>query len=69
MTISSENKENILKRIENIPPQEVQKVIDFIDYLTLQSRSKSSAVDKPYLLLQQNTLAKIWQDEEDLYEL
>ena len=69
MTISSENKENILKRIENIPPQEVQKVIDFIDYLTLQSRSKSSAIDKPYLLLQQNTLAKIWQDEEDLYEL
>lgn len=69
MTISSENKENILKRIENIPPQEVQKVIDFIDYLTLQSRSEPSAVDKPYLLLQQNTLAKIWQDEEDLYEL
>lgn len=69
MTISSENKENILKRIDKIPQQEVQKVIDFIDYITLQSRSESSAVDKPYLLFQQNTLAKIWQDDEDLYEL
>jgi hypothetical protein len=67
MAVSPQSKEYILKSIEILPPQKVQEIIHFIEFL--RTRSKSSGVDEPSLLLQQDTLAKIWGDEEDLYEL
>ena len=67
MAISPQSKEYILKSIEILPPQKVQEVIDFIEFL--RRRAKPSGVDEPSLLLQQDALAKIWGDEEDLYEL
>jgi len=69
MHISTKNKDYIIKSIENFPPQKVQQLIDYIEYLKISSDSESSAVDISALILQQNSLAKIWQDEENLYEL
>ena len=69
MPVSTDSKEYILKTIETLPPQKVQAVIDFIDFLRIRSQTEGSAVDDAYLLLQQNSLAKIWDNEEDLYEL
>ena len=69
MAISSECKENILKSIEKLPSQKVQEVIDFIEFLKMKSHLKTSGVDTPSLLLQQDALTKIWEDEEDPYEL
>lgn len=69
MAISSESKENILKSIETLPSQKIQEVIDFIEFLKLRSRIKPTGIDTPSLLLQQDTLRKIWEDEEELYEL
>lgn len=69
MAISSESKENILKSIETLPSQKIQEVIDFIEFLKLRSRLKPTGIDTPSLLLQQDTLRKIWEDEEELYEL
>ncbi len=67
MAISPQSKEYILKSIEILPPQKVQEVIDFIEFLRI--RAKPSGVDESSLFLQQDTLVKIWEDEEDLYEL
>ena len=69
MHISTENKDYIIKSIENLPPQKVQEVIDFIDFLLMRSQDEVSGVDVPSLLLQQEVLSKIWEDEQDLYEL
>lgn len=69
MHISTENKDYIIKSIENLPPQKVQEVIDFIDFLLMRSQDEASGVDVPSLLLQQDALSKIWEDEKDLYEL
>ena len=69
MSISMENKEYILKSIEGLPPQKVQEVLDFIDFLRMRFRPNQSGVDESALLLQQNALLKIWENEEDLYEL
>ncbi len=69
MHISTKNKDYIIKSIENLPPQKVQEVIDFIDFLLMRSQDEASGVDVPSLLLQQDVLSKIWEDEKDLYEL
>ena len=69
MPISVDNKEYILKSIETLPPEKLQEVIDFIVFLQIRSQLQQSIVDEPFLLLQQNALAKIWENEEDLYEL
>ena len=69
MPIPVDNKEYILKSIETLPPEKLQEVIDFIDFLQIRSHLQQSIADKSFLLLQQNALAKIWENEEDLYEL
>ena len=69
MPIPVKNKEYILKSIETLPPEKLQEVIDFIDFLQIRSQLQQSMVDESSLLLQQNALAKIWENEEDLYEL
>ena len=69
MPIPVNNKEYILKSIETLPPEKLQEVIDFIDFLQMRSHLQQSIVDESSLLLQQNALAKIWENEEDLYEL
>jgi len=69
MPIPVKNKEYILKNIETLPPEKLQEVIDFIDFLQIRSQLQQSMVDESSLLLQQNALAKIWENEEDLYEL
>lgn len=69
MPISAENREYILKSIENLPPQRIEEIIDFIEFLKGKSSDRSSAIDDSALVLQQASLNKIWQNEEDLYEL
>ncbi len=39
------------------------------DFLRMRFRSEQSGVDESALILQQNALLKIWENEEDLYEL
>jgi hypothetical protein len=60
---------NIIKRIEGLTPDMIQQIIDFIDFLKLKRMDKLNSV-KGELLLQQESLRKIWEsDDEDLYEL
>ena len=69
MPISTKSKDYIIKRIEDLPPQRVQEVIDFIEFVRMRSQPEPSGVNMSSLLLQQEALAEIWKDEEDLYEL
>ena len=60
---------NIIKRIEGLTPDMIQQIIDFIDFLKLKRMDKLNS-DKGELLLQQESLRRIWEsDDEDLYEL
>ncbi len=62
-------KELIIKDLEELSPELVQEVIDFIEFLKIK-RMKKTGVDYESLLLQQESLSRIWKEKsEDLYEL
>ena len=69
MAIVDSIQTNIIKRIEGLTPDMIQQIIDFIDFLKLKRMDKLNS-DKGELLLQQESLRRIWEsDDEDLYEL
>ena len=56
-------------KFEGLPPELIQEVIDFIEFLKIK-KMKKAGVDYESLLLQQESLSRIWKAEsEDLYEL
>ena len=62
-------KEHIIKDIEDLPIELIQEVVDFIEFLKIKKMKKTD-VDYESLLLQQESLSRIWKAEsEDLYEL
>jgi len=71
MSLSNEHKEYLLKNIEDLPPEKVEEVIDFVDFLKVKSElyHSHSSGDFSYLLLEQRALAQLWENDEDLYEL
>jgi hypothetical protein len=69
MAIVDSGETSIIKRIEGLTPDMIQEVIDFIDFLKLKRMDKLNG-DKGALLVQQESLRRIWESEaEDLYEL
>jgi hypothetical protein len=69
MNSSMNYKENIVKDLEELSPELVQEVIDFIEFLKYK-RMKQTGIDYNSLQLQQQNLSKIWDMEsENLYEL
>ena len=69
MATSQQNKEYILRCIEGLPADKVQEAIDFIEFLNARSHFEPSGLDESSLRLQQAGLHKIWEEDEDLYEL
>lgn len=69
MPISSKNRDHIIRSIETLPPHRIEEVIDFIEFLRAKFSEKKSAVNESSLLLQQISLSRIWEEEEDLYDL
>jgi hypothetical protein len=61
--------ENLRKKIEKLSVEKIHVVEDFVDYLYQKEQFPASSVDEQQLLLQQESLSRIWSDEEDLYEL
>ncbi len=69
MGIAVNYKETMIKQLEDLSPELIQEVIDFVEFLKIK-RMKTSGVDYSSLLLQQESLSRIWDSEsEDLYEL
>ena len=69
MAVVESSQTSIIKRIEVLTPDMIQEVIDFIDFLKLKRMDKLNR-DNGALLLQQESLRRIWEsDVEDLYEL
>ena len=69
MDIAVSNKENIVKELEGLTPELIREVIDFIEFLKIK-RMKKAGINHSFLLLQQESLSRIWGSEsEDLYEL
>ena len=62
-------KEIIVKEMEELTPELIQEVIDFVGFLK-EKKMKSACKDSDLLLIQQEGLKKIWDMEsEDLYEI
>jgi len=62
-------KELIVKDLEELPPELIQEVIDFVEFLKIK-KMKKTGVDYGSLLLQQESLSRIWEAEsEELYDL
>jgi len=69
MTLSEEQRASIIERIEDLPSDKIQQVIDFIDFLKIKKEEAADSSDAA-LIVQQNSLSKIWESEtEDLYDL
>ena len=69
MAITDIKRTNIIKRIEGLPPDMIQEVMDFIDFIKLKRMDRING-DRAALFLQQESLRGIWEpDAEDLYEL
>jgi hypothetical protein len=63
------SKEIIMKDIEELTPELIQEVIDFIEFLKYK-RVKRTGVDYNSLIIQQKSLSRIWDVEsENTYEL
>jgi hypothetical protein len=62
-------KEIIMKDIEELSPELIQEVIDFIEFLKYK-RLKRTDTDYNSLIIQQKSLSRIWDVEsENTYEL
>lgn len=69
MRIAINNKETIIKHLEGLTPELIQEVIGFIEFLKVK-RMEKTGIAHSSLLLQQESLGRIWDSEsEDLYEL
>jgi hypothetical protein len=69
MGTTTNYKEIVMKDIEELTPELIQEVIDFIDFLK-DKRMKKTGVDYNSLLIQQKSLSRIWDVEsENIYEL
>jgi len=63
------DKKDILKQINELPPELTQEVLDFIEFLKTK-RLKKEPLERSLLLIQQESLKKIWDSEdENLYEI
>ena len=61
--------EIIIKDLEELTPELIREVIDFIEFLK-SKRIKKSIINYSSLLLQQESLNRVWDKEsEDLYEI
>ncbi|MGB9722237.1 MAG: DUF2281 domain-containing protein [bacterium] len=66
MNSAVKEKERLKEKIDVLPPELIQEVLDFVEFLLM----KKGGVDYTYLIAQQRNLEKIWlSDAEDLYEL
>ncbi len=69
MDIAVNNKETISKHLDGLTPELIEEVIDFIEFLKIK-RMESDNRAQGALLLQQESLDRIWHNEsEDLYAL
>lgn len=69
MVTTTNYKEIISKDLEELSPELIQEVLDFIEFLR-SKKMKKTGVNYNSLLLQQESLSRIWEIEsENLYEL
>lgn len=69
MSMNVNYEETITKKLQDLSPELLEEVIDFIEFLKIK-RMKKGNIDVSSLLIQQESLNRIWHNEnEDVYEL
>jgi hypothetical protein len=69
MSMNVKYEETITEKLQDLSPELLEEVIDFIEFLKIK-RMKKGHIDVSSLLLQQESLSRIWDSEnEDVYEL
>ena len=71
MAMTEQYRNEFLNYLEVPPPDKVEELRDFADFLVQRSNGgKESQIDDRSLRMQQQALKPLWDDpEEDLYEL
>ena len=71
MTTNKQYKKQLSMILDNLPIKKVIELFDFAQFLNEQYlKGEKSAINKNSLLVQQQSLRKIWDSsEEDVYEL
>ena len=71
MNTTKQYKKQLSIMLDNLPLKKVIELFDFAQFLNEQYlQEKKSALNKNSLLIQQQSLRKIWDSsEEDVYEL
>lgn len=66
-----EYKTKIVGIIDQLPEEKIEELFDYAEFLSSRSSKQTkSAVNKESLMLQQESLKKIWDHpKEDIYEL
>ena len=68
MSVNVNYEEIITKKLQDLSPELLEEVIDFIEFLKLKRMKKGYIYDSS-LLIQQESLNRIWHSEnEDFYE-
>ena len=69
MSMNVNYEEIITKKLQDLSPELLEEVIDFIEFLKIKKMKKGN-MDISSLLIQQESLNRIWHSEnEDVYEL
>jgi hypothetical protein len=69
MSMNVNYEETITEKLQDLSPELLEEVIDFIEFLKIK-RMKKGHIDDSSLLLQQESISRIWDSEnEDVYEL
>ena len=69
MSMNVNYEEIITKKLQDLSPELLEEVIDFIEFLKIKKMKKGN-IDISSLLIQQESLNRIWHSEnEDVYEL
>lgn len=69
MSSPTKDWQSIQEKIQELPGDKIEEIVDFINFVYRKEKMEHSSVNEESLRLQQESLARIWEDEEELYEL
>lgn len=69
MSSSTKDWQSIREKLQELPGEKIEEIVDFINFVYRKEKMENSSVNEESLRLQQESLARIWESEEDLYEL
>lgn len=65
MTLDLETKQRLMEKIQQLPPQQVPTLEDFIDFLYSRNQTTDQNLVQVSARLAENAFVKVWDNPED----